>query len=229
MKKVIERFQSFVEREKLNNPGNSPIIAMVFQNIRKKVIIRYRNYLVTLRKDSTFINEEDMFMCALFPKKVLDLIVEINSPTSVLDVGCGQGLSLKYFLSCGIDALGIENSQMAIEYSGISDKIIKSNLNFDIDLKRRFDLVWCFEVIEHIHPKYEKTILKTLTRHGDIIILSAAKPGQGGHGHFNEQLPEYWIDKFANLGYDCDFDFSQKLKGLGETHCENLLCFKRTN
>jgi len=117
---------------------------------------------------------------------------------------------------------------LAIQKSGIADKIVKFNLNNELDLKKEFDVVWCFEVIEHIHPKFEKNILLTLTRHAPIVILSAARPGQGGHGHFNEQLPEYWIEKFLKLGFDFDSEFSEKIQALEETHCENLLCFVRS-
>ncbi len=44
---------------------------------------------------------------------------------SVLDVGCGEGHSLKYFLDLGCDVLGVEGSSQAIKDSVISDKIVK--------------------------------------------------------------------------------------------------------
>ena len=53
--------------------------------------------------------------------------------------------------------------------------------------------MWCFEVAEHIHSKYVSSLLDTLTNHGNRILLSAARPGQGGLGHLKEQPPDYWI------------------------------------
>jgi len=28
-------------------------------------------------------------------------------------------------------------------------------------------------------------------------------PGQGGHGHVNEQWPSYWVQRFDALGFSC--------------------------
>ena len=135
-------------------------------------------------------------MCSLFPQKVLDIIINELHPKSALDVGCGCGISLDYFIKNKIDAVGLENSSKAIEKAFNKEKIIKHNLNKAFSINRDFDLVWSFEVIEHIHPDFELTFLNTITNKSPVIIISAARPGQGGHGHFKKQLPEYWIEKF---------------------------------
>ena len=70
-----------------------------------------------------------------------------------------------------------------------------------LDLRKSFDLVWCFEVAEHIHPKFVDIFVNNLTRHSKVVALSAAPPGQGGEGHFNEQPKSYWEKKFADRGY----------------------------
>ena len=87
-------------------------------------------------------------------------------------------------------------------------------------------MVWSFEVIEHIHPDFELIFLNTITNKSPVIIISAARPGQGGHGHFNEQLPEYWIQKFKQFGYQFDSDFSIRLQSTNDTHADNIFCFK---
>jgi SAM-dependent methyltransferase len=185
------------------------------------------NLLMNLRKDSTFSSKVDLRICSLLPLKVLNLIIEEIKPTSILDVGCGTGASLSFFIQQGIDAKGLENSDYAINNSAVKSHIYKHNLNTPYISDKTYDLVWCFEVIEHIHPKYEVTFLQTLTIHSNRVIISAARPGQGGHGHFNEQEPEYWINKFDKLGFDVDLDFSKKLQTTGESYVENLLYFKK--
>src|SRR5205814_1764959 len=50
------------------------------------------------------------------------------------------------------------------------------------------------------------TFVDNLTRHGSLIVFSAAIPGQGGEHHVNEQPWEYWRVKFADRGYEV-FDF----------------------
>jgi SAM-dependent methyltransferase len=180
-----------------------------------------------LKKDSTFRNKKDLFMCSLYPSRILDIVISELQPTSVLDVGCGVGKSLEHFIARGIYALGIENSNVAINHSTVKEYIIKQNLKKELDLKKQFDLIWCFEVVEHIHPKYENIFLKTLCNHSKRILISAARPGQGGHGHFNEQHPEYWVDKFNQLGYIYEESFSNKLKSIKENHSENILYFTK--
>jgi 2-polyprenyl-3-methyl-5-hydroxy-6-metoxy-1,4-benzoquinol methylase len=189
--------------------------------------LKVREYYARLTMNSTFVSKEEMFMCCLFPEKVLSILLEDINPQSILDVGCGTGRALAFFFKHNIDVTGIENSKIAIELSEVNKYIKRHNLNKVIDLKRKFDLVWCFEVIEHIHPKYESNFLKTLTNHSNLIIISAAQPGQGGFGHFNEQPPEYWIKRFSEYGYTYDSHYSNKLRSTGEAHADNILCFKK--
>lgn len=219
------RIKGVIEREKQKNPTRLPILLLINRVI--KVCLRDIRHFLT--RDSTFISEDSMFMCSLFPQKVLDIIILKFKPKSVLDVGCGTGVSLSYFIDNGIDAWGIENSDLAVQKSKYPEKILKYNLKHPVDLKRKFDLLWCFEVIEHIHPAYEENVLKTLTSHSALVILSAAKPGQKGHGHFNEKPEEYWIEKFRKLGFIYDSIFSSVLKETKEMHSDNLMAFRFTD
>ncbi len=109
----------------------------------------------------------------------------------------------------------------------MGEKITRYNLKKPLDLKKKFDLVWSFEVIEHIHPEFEQIFLNTLVRHSDRVIISAAVPGQGGHGHFNEQLPGYWIKRFSELGFQLNEDMTACLRNIDEMHAKNILVFER--
>jgi SAM-dependent methyltransferase len=189
----------------------------------RRAMVRFRERTA----DGVFHGEDELWMCSLFPKKVIDEVLARFSPKSALDVGCGTGKSLEYFAQRGLDVIGIEGSALAISKSPLRERMRCLNLNEPIDLARRFDLVWSFEVAEHIHPRYAETLLETLTRHGDVIAISAATPGQGGEGHLNEQPPEYWIEKFAARGYAYAAEFSAKLRALDERHAENMLVFVR--
>lgn len=223
---MFERLKRVIKREKTKNP-HSPLLFSLINRYVEIQIENFKYFKMNIIKDSTFTTESEIFMCSLFPKKTLEIVIEELKPLSVLDVGCGVGKSLEYFLANKIDALGIENSDIAISKSIIKEKIIKHNLKNPLYLKKRFDLVWCFEVIEHIHPNYSDIFVNNLIVHSDKILISAAQPGQGGHGHFNEQLPAYWVQKFKNLGYYYNENFSNKLKATKENHSENLLFFEK--
>lgn len=223
---MIKRLKKIIEREQIKHPKKNKLSLLInrFAEIQKE---RYKNWKMLVMKDSTFTSDSEIFMCSLFPKKVLDIVIQDLNPSSVLDVGCGVGKSLEYFYYHKIESIGIEQSSKAIAKSSIKEKIRRHNLKHQINLGRTFDLIWCFEVIEHIHPKYEEVFLRNLTVHGNKILISAAKPGQGGHGHFNEQEPECWIIRFQNLGYKYNEKFSDKVKNSKENHSENLMFFER--
>ncbi len=178
--------------------------------------------------NSIFVLEEEMSMCSIFPKEILDLTIHLYHPQSVLDVGCGTGISLDYFLSKGIAVRGLEGSDLAISKARHGDHIRQHDLNEPLDLGEKFDLVWCFEVAEHIHPRHVAALLDTLTRHGDRILLSAARPGQGGLGHLNEQPPEYWIDLLEERGFALDRE-TGKYRALPDHFAANILVFERTH
>ena len=215
-----------VAREKLKHPSKT-ILYLLTNRFVQIQIENYKNFKMHFKKDSTFTSDSEILMCSLFPKNVLNLVIENLKPSSILDIGCGVGKSLEYFSIHEIETVGIENSSLAISKSPVREKIIKHNLKHKLDLTRSFDLVWCFEVIEHIHPDYEEVFLDNLIRHSTKILISAAKPGQGGHGHFNEQEPTYWIQKFKKLGYSYDENFSAKVKATKDNHSENLMFFER--
>lgn len=166
-------------------------------------------------------------MCALLPRRTLDIIITSETPESWLDVGCGMGAALNYVIKSGISAEGIELSSMAVEQSGLSELIHQLDLKEPIDLKKQFDVVWCYEVAEHLESEYADIFLDNLCRHGSFVVLSAALPGQGGDGHVNEQPPNYWIKKMRILGFHLDLRLSNTVHELNELYSDNVLCFRR--
>lgn len=178
--------------------------------------------------NSIFTREEEMSMCSIFPKEILDLTIEFFNPRSVLDVGCGTGISLDYFKTKGVAVRGLEGSALAISKARNAPLIRQHDLNEPVDLDENFDLVWCFEVAEHIHPRYVSALLRTLTNHGDRILLSAARPGQGGLGHLNEQPPKYWIDLMEERGFALA-RATEQYRALPDHFAENILIFERTH
>ena len=54
---------------------------------------------------------------------------------------------------------------------------------------------------EHLPPGAANILVSTLTGHGDIVMFSAARPGQGGERHLNERPYEYWRQLFRRRGY----------------------------
>lgn len=137
-----------------------------------------------------------------FSDYFVSIFCEIYNVNSVVDVGCGNGLYLKKFSDSGIDISGFEGSKAAIKYSLIPAlRILRFNLKKIIHYDRKFDLCISLEVAEHLKSKYAVNFIKSLTNLSDIIVFSAAYPGQGGIGHYNERSQKYWIELFNKEGF----------------------------
>lgn len=116
---------------------------------------------------------------------------------SMLDVGCGEGHAVLFFMRCGVHAHGIDGLRKNI------DRAVVPIALHDIlsgPYVMPVDFVWSCEVAEHIAEDRVDHYLDTLAN-GRIIAMTHATPGQEGHNHVNCQPEEYWIHKLALRGY----------------------------
>jgi SAM-dependent methyltransferase len=137
---------------------------------------------------------------------VVPLVMKfVRDVRSVVDVGCGTGVWLASFKDAGVPrVLGLdggaaaEQGQLEIEL----DEFRPANLEGNIDLDEFFDLCICLEVAEHLTERAAAAIVRNICNLSDVVLFSAAIPGQGGNHHFNERWPSYWADLFASAGYE---------------------------
>lgn len=136
---------------------------------------------------------------------ILPLVFDIFSPSSILDVGCGLGTWLSVSKKLGVtDVLGLDGNYLDKEllYKYLSPSEFRDvDLIYPVNLERRFDLIICLEVAEHLPEFASKNLVNSLVEHSDVILFSAAIPGQGGQNHINEQWPDYWIEIFDKKGF----------------------------
>jgi SAM-dependent methyltransferase len=137
-------------------------------------------------------------------RTVVPMVLDLVGPLeSVVDVGCGTGSWLRAFSEAGIDDfLGIDGDYVRGDQLQIpADRFCALDLTLPIPLERRYDLVLCLEVAEHLPPSVADGLVRSLTALGDTVLFSAAVPYQGGSEHINEQWPEYWAEKFRARGF----------------------------
>lgn len=133
---------------------------------------------------------------------IVPMLKHAYQPASVVDVGCGEGWFASEFISLGVAALGVDIKRP--EGSPLTaDQFI------EVDLSRHAvtmhaDMALCLEVAEHVPEGAAEGLVAGLCNYSPIVAFSAAIPGQGGHGHVNEQWQEYWADLFAVFGYRPD-------------------------
>jgi SAM-dependent methyltransferase len=135
--------------------------------------------------------------------EILTTIFEFIRPNSIVDFGCGVGTWLKIAEELGIEEVtGLEGKWLNIKHLVIAkEKFFARDLSSKLLLEKRYDLAISLEVAEHVEEKFSQTFVENLTNASDIILFSAAIPGQRGSGHVNEQWPEYWIAIFKSHNY----------------------------
>jgi SAM-dependent methyltransferase len=133
---------------------------------------------------------------------VVPYLAKLLKPSSVLDVGCGTGLWLAEWERTGAEVAGVDGPWVQRDRLKIPRETFTAHdLSEPLNLQRRFEVVTCLEVAEHLTVKAGHRLIDGLCRHGDVIVFSAAVPGQGGTNHINLHWPSYWAKLFAKHGY----------------------------
>jgi SAM-dependent methyltransferase len=161
---------------------------------------------------------------------VVPLVHDMLKPASVLDVGCGTGTWLQVWMELGVtDLMGLDGPYVSHDRLRVpAENYLAVDLTESLDLGRSFDLVSCLEVAEHIDSSHARTLVHTLTRHGDIVLFSAAVPGQPGTHHVNSAWPSYWVQLFGEQGWQVLDLLRAKLwqdERIGWCYRQNLLLF----
>jgi len=148
---------------------------------------------------------------------------------SVIDVGCGEGYSTRYFQEMGLDVLGVEGGKEAIRNSAVPQLIAHHDYTKGPYIpSSRCDLIWCCEFVEHVEERFVENFLATFSA-GTYCLMTHALPGQDGYHHVNCQPPEYWIGRMKTIGFEHDPAATKHLRGLTEAKHVNrsLLFFKK--
>tara|TARA_B100000925_G_scaffold87225_1_gene62711 strand:- start:1859 stop:2359 length:501 start_codon:yes stop_codon:yes gene_type:complete len=136
--------------------------------------------------------------------KISNSIVNELAPKRVIDVGCGTGALLGTLRDKGCNVFGLEHSKAGLDYCVTRGLPVKS---FDIKTdtftpEEPFNLAVSMEVAEHLPESSANQFISLLANLAEVIVFTAATPGQGGLDHINEQPHSYWISKFAEKEFN---------------------------
>lgn len=168
------------------------------------------------------------------PNIIVDHLIALFNPKSVIDFGCGLGTFLYAFKTRSVtNVLGIDgswvNKQLLRKYL-TEDEFLEIDLEKPLNLNRKFDLLITLEVAEHLAEPAADVFVANLTAHANTIVFSAAIPYQIGLNHVNEQWLTYWVAKFAKQGYYAQ-DIIRPLiwgeKDVSHWYKQNMLVFKK--
>ena len=143
---------------------------------------------------------------AVSAKFAVPVILEhlLPMPNTILDLGCNIGTWLREFKVCLPHATvhGVDGDNMREHLVIEPQEFTAGDLSEPIALSSNADLVLCLETGEHLPIAAAPTLVANCIAHADrFIAFSAARPGQGGYKHINEQPMSYWKLLFASQGW----------------------------
>jgi SAM-dependent methyltransferase len=124
-------------------------------------------------------------------------------PSSVCDLGCGNGFLIDFLKQQGVRVKGVEGSKSALPHvpETVKADIVISSVTRPLSLGL-FDLVISTEVAEHVPKRQSTRLVDNMVRHATKgLFFTAAHPGQWGDGHINCQSKDYWKGLFAQRGW----------------------------
>jgi SAM-dependent methyltransferase len=128
---------------------------------------------------------------------------------SIIDVGCGKGVSTKEFLDRGARVLCVEGS-----HDGVQQSLLPSDLIVEHDFSRgpwwpeeTFDAAWSVEFLEHVGRPFMMNYLPIFKKSALLFVTSS---GFGGWHHVEVHAHWWWRARFEAQG----FVFSQELTDL---------------
>lgn len=136
----------------------------------------------------------------------------------VIDVGCGEGVTVDFFAGLGCNVLGIDGMPQ-------DHPLIVQHDFTQGELRPRphsADLVWSCEFVEHVEDAHALNYLDVFSV-GRLVLMTHAVPGQPGWHHVNCREPAYWIALLASIGYTLDDDLTAETRQLAalNTHPAN--------
>jgi methyltransferase family protein/uncharacterized protein DUF4214 len=130
-------------------------------------------------------------------KKITATIVRGLGAKSCFELGCFTGPVMSLLADEGLTVLGSEVSHLAFAfaYPNIRDSILYGDL-LSLDIHRRFDVVLCMDVLEHVDPlrldAYINRIASLLNEDGYIYLNSPMWGRDHTFGIFEEPYLDEW-------------------------------------
>ena len=154
------------------------------------------------------------------------------------DIGAGSGAFASELKRRGREVVACEHGlfgRLFARRQGVDCRPFDLHRVPPSDLGREADIAYCFEVAEHVGPDLSSRLVEFVASRAPVVVFTAARPGQGGIGHVNEQPADYWIERFAGCGMRARGDLGERLMGAMRAagvsrpwFAEHVLVFERS-
>jgi Methyltransferase domain len=144
---------------------------------------------------------------------------------SILDVGCGKGVSTSWFVEHGLETHCVEGSHDAVSQS------LVPNVTTEHDFARgpwwpekTVDAVWCVEFLEHVGRYYHHHYFPAFQK---AALIFATHSYWGGWHHVEVHDDDYWQIKFASYGFIYSDYLTKRMRNLAsreaKSHIQSLI------
>lgn len=154
-------------------------------------------------------------------------LVEFFREQTVIDFGCGTGFYV-HAINETADCRGYDGNPNTPDMGGVACEVLDLAEPVEVDPA---DWVLSLEVGEHLPRQYEATFIENLHKHNrQGIVLSWARPGQGGIGHCNERSQDYLSEIFESLNYVRDRQQETAFREVAQRHWfrNNIMVLRKT-
>lgn len=138
---------------------------------------------------------------------IAEQIVRAFRPRRVLDAGCAKGFLVEALWERGVQAYGIDVSEYAISEVRKDVRAYCRQASLASPIEGRFDLITCFEVLEHIPEEEALAAIRSMTAATDAILFSSTPTDLTEPTHVNVRPTISWIHAFADSGFAPDLLF----------------------
>ncbi len=133
--------------------------------------------------------------------RIADRVIALFEPGSVYDAGCAKGFMVRAFAERGVQAFGGDISAFAIADAppDLAQRLEVKDLTEPFD--RRFDVITCVEVLEHMAPADAQQAVENMCRATDVVVLSTTPDDFAEPTHVNIRPPASWAQDFGQQGF----------------------------
>jgi hypothetical protein len=145
-------------------------------------------------------------------------------------MGCGDGQWTIALARSGVRTIGVDSADIAREVHPLATFLAHDLTELSPGSLGESDICVCLEVSEHLPAAAAGVLVALLASSSDLVLFSAAVPGQGGTGHVNEQPHSYWIDRFSSHGFLPDQTWRDRFDDRSQVaswYRQNMIVFER--
>ncbi|CAB9507903.1 expressed unknown protein [Seminavis robusta] len=152
-------------------------------------------------------------------------MVETLGVKSIMDVGCGKGVSSLWFVHHGLKTLCLEGSHDAVENTLLPhpEKHIVEH-----DFSRgpywpadTYDAVWSVEFAEHVGRNFHHNYIQAFRKAALIFVTHSQ---WGGWHHVEVHDDDWWINKFESFGFRYSPSLTKQIRKVASEerdHCKD--------